>query len=227
MKKLKSAILPAILEGTSQEIEDKIDLVKSEVEIVQIDIMDGLMTPKKSWPYLDNETTSPKQIDSKGLNIEYHLMLQDNMPFLEKYLSDDVSGVLMQIESRDFQKSLKYLENKGIYVGASVMLDSSLHELEPFISKIDLLQFMSIEQIGVQGSKFSDKVYHKVDQFKKEYPSYANKLTLAVDGGVSLEKIERLASYGIKRFAIGSAIFRSDDVVATLHKMSEKLTVAF
>ncbi len=218
----KPLIIPAILDEDFSEITKKMVLFEKHAPLVQVDILDGCLVPKTTWPYvhdLNGDSAFPEVP-----TIEYHLMLRYNLPFIKKYLLGKVGSVLLQIESRDFELALKLLKDMGVLIGLSIMLDTDLKKLEPFLGVIDILQFMSIDEIGIQGSGFSERVFDKIEQFKSLYSKYSDSTILAVDGGVSFDNIAKLHELGVERFAVGSSIFATKEPVATWVKMSNFLT---
>jgi len=218
-----SKILPAILVKDKKDLTESLNLFDGIVDELQIDVLDGKLVPKISWPY----TVGANAISELNsllydytFNVELHLMLEENLSFIESVDSGKISRAVMQIESRDFEIAAKAAKNKGFLVGASAMLETSLESLESVLDIIDYVQFMCIEKIGVQGSKFNSKVIDKIKVFRQKHPQ----VELAVDGGVKKEHLPSLESLGVKRFAMGSAIMSSQNPVATWRELSELLT---
>ena len=48
-------IIPAIMPRSFQELREAAESVNGLVGTAQIDIMDGIFVPEKSWPYSEDE----------------------------------------------------------------------------------------------------------------------------------------------------------------------------
>ncbi len=217
-------IIPAILEKDLRSLRSKLKIFDGLAPKIQIDILDGKLVDKVSWPYSGNflDFIFPIKWEKIRSSLQIHLMVDDNLQFLaENYKLVDVSSeILLQIESRDAESTIKSLKNKGVLVGASIMMSTDISKLEPYIKDLDMVQFMCIDRIGAQGSSFNPKVLNRIKAFKKEYSD----IKVVVDGGVKLNNLEMLLKAGADEFAVGSAILASEDPVATYKKMSEILT---
>ncbi|MBI3020251.1 MAG: hypothetical protein HYY60_02925 [Parcubacteria group bacterium] len=48
-------IIPAIMPRSFTELREYVEQVKGIVNVIQIDVMDGVFVPEKSWPYTDGD----------------------------------------------------------------------------------------------------------------------------------------------------------------------------
>jgi len=217
-------IMPAILERDLRSLKSKLEIFDGLAPKIQIDILDGKFVDKISWPYSSGflDFIFPIKWGELKSKLQIHLMVEDNLQFLTENakLVEASSEILLQIESRDAEEAIKSLKNKGILVGASIMMSTDISKLEPYIKDLDMVQFMCIDHIGAQGSVFNPKVLNRIKVFHKEYPN----IKIVVDGGVKLNNLEMLLKAEVDEFAVGSAIFASENPVATYKKMSEILT---
>ena len=226
MRKNKGVvILPAVLEKSSAIAWDKLQLFDGIAPEIQLDILDGKLVDKMSYPYTGESLKERLGFFTNRLDesqMEIHLMLKNNMDFIQEYsnLLSVASKVVLQVESSDTEIAIKTLKNRGFTVAVSIMMETDLGVLDKYTDTVDYVQFMSIDKIGVQGSQFDSGVFDRIKRFKEQFPN----ITIAVDGGVSESNILKLISSGATRFAVGSAIFKTEDPVATWKKMSEILT---
>ncbi len=222
----KIKILPAVLEKNSAEAWRKIELFDSIAPEIQLDVLDGKLIDKISYPYsgLSLKERFGLFRSLKSSELEIHLMLEENMDFIDRFpaLLNLAKRVVLQIESRDAESALKTLKNKGLMVGASIMMETEIELLSDYMELLDYVQFMSISKIGVQGSSFDPRVLNRIRKFGQKYPT----MELAADGGVSPDNMQLLLEAGVRRLAVGSAIFKTEDPVATWKDMSEFLTAS-
>jgi ribulose-phosphate 3-epimerase len=73
-----------------------------------------------------------------------------------------------------------------------------------------MLLVMTVEP-GFGGQAFLDMTLPKIRRTRELIDKHGLDLWLQVDGGVSLETIERCAEAGADMFVAGSAVFKADD----------------
>ena len=84
-----------------------------------------------------------------------------------------------------------------------------------------MILVMTVEP-GFGGQAFLDVCVPKIRRTRQLLDKHGLDLWLQVDGGVSLETIERCAEAGADVFVAGSAVFKADDP----NKMVEELRAA-
>ena len=77
-------------------------------------------------------------------------------------------------------------------------------------STIDMVLIMTVEP-GFGGQKFLDLCLPKIRTARELMRKHGVETWLQVDGGVSLETIERCAEAGADVFVAGSAVYSADD----------------
>ena len=94
---------------------------------------------------------------------------------------------------------------------------------EDILGELDTVLLMTVEP-GFGGQKFLDLVLPKIRRTRALIAKHGLELWIQVDGGVSLETIERCAEAGADVFVAGSAVFSADDpdvVVQELRRLAE------
>ena len=81
---------------------------------------------------------------------------------------------------------------------------------EDLLPELDMLLLMTVEP-GFGGQKFLDLVLPKIRRARALCDRHGLETWLQVDGGVSLETIERCAEAGADVFVAGSAVYSADD----------------
>ena len=214
-------IIPAIIGKNIEEIRDKVEEVQNHVKWIQIDVMDGIFTPQKSWPYIEGEFSDLELIDSirkDELKLEFHLMVERPEEIVSELVSCGADRIIFHQEATErADEIIKYLEDEEVGCGIALKFDTELSTIDKYLPDIDLVQLMSIREIGSYGQKFEEGVFKKIINLKKKHPG----LEISVDGGVSLEDIERLKAAGVENFVVGSAIFGSEDIIGSIEKFKE------
>ncbi len=215
-------VIPAIMPKDFAELEEKMALMKGLVPLVQIDIMDGLFTPRSSWPYKMHDTNYQEiQRQERGLpfwedvDFEADLMVKDPEKIVGEWVTAGATRIIIHIEStKEMQRIIDELKDI-VEIGIAIGITTPLEKLEPFMRQIDFVQCMGINRIGFQGEEFDERVLEKIAAIKEKYPD----LRISVDGGVNMESAPRLVEAGADRLVSGSAVFESDNFVEAIHTL--------
>ena len=89
---------------------------------------------------------------------------------------------------------------------------------EDLLPELDMLLVMTVEP-GFGGQAFLDVCVPKIRRTRELIDKHGLEMWLQVDGGVSLETIERCAEAGADVFVAGSAVFRADDPADMITKL--------
>lgn len=222
-------IIPAMMPTSFADLEEKLSFVAGLTPLVQIDIMDGRLTSKKTWPYaftsnmLDGVDKNFGSIlrEEEGfpfwndVDFEVDLMVKEPEKIWRDWVTLGAKRIIFHIESVADPKSFLDIVRKNsvskdspLYteIGFALNITTPHETLYPFIEQLDFVQFMGIAEIGFQGSAFSESVFAKIEDLRNRYPE----LIISVDGGVNLEVAKRLVEVGVNRIVVGSAIFGHD-----------------
>lgn len=237
-------IIPAIMPKDFQDLTEKAALFVGLVDAVQIDIMDGIFVPEKTWPYRGlvkefYEIVSKERSYPKGEQIIYEadLMIARPETCLKGWVETHLGRIIVHLESIGdsgyFWKNLghnKYpqINNDGIQsfeFGLAINIDTPNEALYVEIENdrarknksIDFVQFMGIGKIGYQGEPFDERVVPKIHAFRERYSD----IMISVDGGVNLDSAPRLIAVGANRLVAGSAILKSTDIKGTIEKFKK------
>jgi ribulose-phosphate 3-epimerase len=89
---------------------------------------------------------------------------------------------------------------------------------EDLLPELDMLLVMTVEP-GFGGQKFLDICVPKIRRARELLDKHGLDLWLQVDGGVSMETVERCAEAGADMFVAGSAVFGADDPNAMIETL--------
>jgi len=221
-------IIPAILVSSRLEIEAQLALVKGLVDTVQIDLVDKTHTKTPTWPFLEGGfETLPESFDVHDLGdfrFEMDLMVHDVGGAVRACLKTGAGKLIVHAEAVDDMGALldeleneygrdKELSPDLLSIAIAIHADTDPARYEPFLPRVDYVQFMGIAREGVQGEPFDERVLEKIREVRKKYPE----LLMQVDGGVSPLTAPQLLSAGVNRLVVGSALWKSKDIAGTLH----------
>ena len=221
-------IIPAIMPQSYSKMEKLVDQVVGVVDVVQLDIMDGIFVPEKTWPFKEFKSKRPKmdfitdlswqelQTDDLGLphwddvDYELDLMVQDADIYLDHWVALGPKRIIFHLESLDDVERLLN-EVQGIRslieIGLAINNDTPIDVLLPHLEMIDCVHFMGIAKVGYQRQEFDERILDKITSLKIHAPW----MPVQVDGSVNLGAIELLSEAGFERFIAGSAVFDEGD----------------
>ena len=225
-------IIPAIMPENTGDLEAKLAQVAGHAPVVQIDVMDGKFVKNVSWPYTESEEYFQNILDEGAgmpywdqFDFEIDLMAFHPEELVENWISAGARRIVVHEESTDketldkiladFRKRFPKIDEPdvfGVEIGWAQNIETAVESLFPFLDRIDFVQFMGIDEIGVQGNPFDDRVLDKIRALR----AHAPEVIITVDGAVSLETASELITAGANRLVIGSAIFKSEDVAETI-----------
>jgi len=229
----KVTIVPAIIGERFEEIRSKYNQVKNLVDWVQIDVVDGLFANPVTWPCKRKdsagEIASLREGNSQA-KIELHLMIRNPESGVEHWLGSGAERILFHYESTprinelyDACSEIRIGVNGGsrlrlfspkTELGIVLNLDTPVKELESMVQPVHFIQLMSIKKIGAYGASFNESVYSKIELLRKRYPD----ATISIDGGVNLDNAPQLVAAGANQLVVGSAIWKSTNVLTTIQK---------
>ncbi len=222
-------VIPAILPKSFEDLSESMALVSGLVQMIQVDVCDGVFVSNKTWPYIKKaDSDFAKILKEEGgfpyweeLDFEVDLMVCVNEQIIQDWISAGAKRLVIHLESVDDIETLIH-EIRGLLpeedyflhteIGIAINPDTPIEKLEPILKRISFVQFMGIQKVGFQGEKFDERVIEKISDFRQRHPD----VTISVDGGVNLETAPKLIDAGVNRLVIGSAIFESGDIPGTI-----------
>ncbi|MCI5051205.1 MAG: hypothetical protein MRY57_02770 [Candidatus Pacebacteria bacterium] len=225
-------IIPAIMPGQFNEIEDMVGLVRHNVSTVQLDLMDGKYVPEPTWPFMygtDRDLVALKTEDVsfplwEEMNYELDLMIERPEENLETWLGIGAARVIFHYASvGDWEKikDIDYGIRNFIEIGLAVTIHNDMDSIYELIDDnvIDFVQVMGIAHIGYQGEPFEESALTIISDLRERYPE----LIISVDGGVSLDTIADLYEAGVNRFVSGSGVYGGGNVEENIENLKLSL----
>lgn len=191
-----------------EEIDKKIDSVKSFAKTIHIDVIDGVYVGNKTFsdpaPFgkYTNKSKTGQIEGGSGLIFEVHLMVDNPIQYIKPFSDAGFQRFIGQIEKMPSQE--EFVAQAQMYGEAVLALDkqSPAETLNVSLEDLDAVLVMTI-QAGYSGQKFEEELLDKVKllRSKSEY------LPIEVDGGINDETIEVAAAAGANRFVATSFLF--------------------
>ncbi len=217
-------IAPSILSADFARLGEEVDAVlKAGADIVHVDVMDN--------HYVPNLTIGPlicQSLRDYGITapLDVHLMIRPVDRIIPDFARAGAGYISIHPEASDHvDRSLQLIHDNGCKAGLVLNPATSLSWLDHVLDKVDLVLIMSVNP-GFGGQSFIGSALDKLKAVRALIDSQDRNIRLEIDGGVKPGNITEIARAGADTFVAGSAIFGTDDYVATIAKMRHQLAQA-
>ena len=200
---------PLNLEKTIIEIE------KSNIDYIHIDIMDGVFVPRYGlYPEI---LFSIKKITKIPMDV--HMMVQNPEPYIEIFAKAGANIFYVHVENNNnLHRTLKLIEKSGMKVGVILNLATPLSVLDYILEDIEYIMLMGINP-GIVGHKIIPQIYRKISDVKKKIEG--TNIKIMIDGGVTPETSPNMIKAGANILVCGtSSIFKPHE--GTLEETTKK-----
>ena len=193
--------------------EDIMKLNETDVDFIHVDVMDGKFVRKKTLPF--RAMKNIYKFTSKRLDV--HLMTIKPQKLIKKYAQLNTEYITIHVElEEDIDALIDLVHNYGIKCGLSIKPNTPIEVLDPYLDKIDMVLFMSVEP-GKGGQEFIPETLVKIKEFKKKIKEQKKNIVISVDGGIHLDNCKKLRQADI--IVSGSCIINSDNFQDTITKL--------
>jgi ribulose-phosphate 3-epimerase len=212
-------ISPSILNADFARLGDEVARIPS-ADWVHVDVMDNHFVP--------NLTFGPTMVEALAratdVPLDAHLMIEDADRNAVTYVEAGAASVTFHVEAANAPVRLaRAIRAAGARASMALRPTTPIEPYEDLLPELDMLLVMTVEP-GFGGQRFLDLCLPKLRAARAMLDKHGIETWLQVDGGVSLETIERCAEAGADTFVAGSAVYSADDpdrMVAQLRAAAE------
>ncbi|MBO0842013.1 MAG: ribulose-phosphate 3-epimerase [Nocardioides sp.] len=199
-------ITPSILNADFAALGAEVARIPS-ADMVHVDVMDNHFVP--------NLTFGPTMVEalarSTSQPLDAHLMIENVDREAMAYVDAGCGSVTFHVEAAAAPVRLaREIRAGGARASMALKPATPIEPYEDMLGELDMVLLMTVEP-GFGGQKFLDLVVPKIRRTRALLDRHGVEAWLQVDGGVSLETVERCAEAGANVFVAGSAVYSADD----------------
>ncbi|GAA1911321.1 ribulose-phosphate 3-epimerase [Nocardioides marmoribigeumensis] len=199
-------IAPSMLSCDFAHLADEARRI-ANADWLHVDVMDNHFVPNLTLGVPVVEALA-KAVDTP---LDLHLMIEDPDRWAPAYVEAGAGSVTFHVEAATAPVRLaRELRAQGARAGLALRPATPVEPYEDLLPELDMLLVMTVEP-GFGGQKFLDLCLPKIRRARELIDRHGLDLWLQVDGGVSLDTVERCAEAGADMFVAGSAVFSADD----------------
>lgn len=195
-------INPSILSADFGNLEKALTDISS-ADAAHIDVMDNHFVPNLTigLPVVKRlQEISPIPLD-------VHLMIENPDTEALRFAEFGVASITFHLEAaKEPLVLIQKLSQMGVSPAVSVKPQTPIEDTYDLLENLDMVLIMTVEP-GFGGQKMIDDTLPKIGMLRSEIEKRGLRVSVQVDGGVTIENIGRLARLGADTFVAGSAVF--------------------
>lgn len=213
-------ISPSILSADFSNIkEDILKTVDGGADYIHLDVMDGMFVPNITFgaPVIKKL----RSITDKPFDV--HLMIEKPERFIEDFKNAGADIITVHQEaSIHIHRTIQQIKSLGIKAGISLNPATPIETIKYLLNDLDMILIMTVNP-GFGGQSLIKEMKEKIMKLRTIINERNLDIDIQVDGGIKLDNIEEIKSWGANVFVVGSGIFNAENIIDETKKYKEKL----
>lgn len=207
-------IIPGVLEKEWEEIEKKLELIKTFASFAHIDFIDGEFTDNTTYLKFDNFKKY-----SNDIFLEAHLMVDNPIEYLDSLSSAGFKRFIGHVEKMpsidEFVARGQLLGEVGLALDGPTNIDV-LKNIN--LDDLDCVLIYTSEKVGHAGPPMMPERLEKIKELREK-----TNIPIEADGGVKDDTIKQVLESGATRFVATSFIWGSENPKEAYRNLSSFL----
>ena len=199
-------IAPSILTADFLKLEEEIKSIEQESDYLHLDVMDGHFVPNISFG--SHVLSGLKRITNVPLDT--HLMISNPIDYIKDFAGINSSFITIHVEANKVKETLDLIHSYGIKRGLSLKPKTSLDDIKPYLSELELVLVMSVEP-GFGGQSFMVDQLDKVRELVRLRDEHHYNYVIEIDGGINFDTAKLAKEAGVDIAVAGSYVFNAKD----------------
>lgn len=203
MVRIAPSVLSCDFLNLGHDIEMMMD---SGIDILHMDIMDGMYVPNISYgPMI------LKQIKDKyDIALDTHLMIMEPNRYFEVFKNTGTEFLTIHAESSThLERDVNKIKELGMKAGVALNPGSSPESIRYVLDVVDMVLVMSVNP-GFGGQKFIPSALAKIKEIRQMLDSVGSEAIIEVDGGIISSNVVDVAKAGADMIVSGSGLLKGD-----------------
>ncbi len=216
------AVCPSLMSADPLRLGEQVSaLLDAGARVFHVDVMDGRFVPNLM---LGTETTGAVAglVRPAGGLVDVHLMVENPREAIGWYAPHaDMISVHVEADPHPHQL-LAEIRAAGCLAGLAVNPGTPVESVLPLVGQLDYVNCMGVNP-GFSGQSFIPETLVRLGALRDMLPARA---AVQVDGGIGPANIADARASGADLLVSASAIFGTDDPVATYADLAERVASA-
>lgn len=213
--------MPSLLSADFANLQAAIETIPG-ADALHIDVMDYHFVPNLTLglPVVEAiRAVTPAMLD-------VHLMISDPDRWAPAYAEAGAESVTFHVEAAAAPVRLaRELRLHGARASMALRPATPIEPYADLLPELDMVLIMTVEP-GFGGQKFLELCLPKIRRTRALLDRLGGDVWLQIDGGVSVETIERCAAAGVDSFVAGSSVFGAEEPDAMVTELRRLASAA-